>query len=51
MMDDFIEELPDEVLMKLTKQNLIRYINGEINVDVAEDGKISIVEIENSENN
>lgn len=51
MMDDFIEELPEEVLMKLTKQNLIRYINGEINVNVGEDGKISIIEVENNENN
>lgn len=51
MMGDFDEEeLPDEVLMKLTKPNLIRYINGEINVNVGEDGKISIIEVENNEN-
>lgn len=42
-------ELPTEVLNKLTKQNLIQYIQGEIDVVVEDGGKISIVEVK--ENN
>jgi ATP-dependent protease ClpP protease subunit len=46
MMED---DLPESILNKLTKKNLIDYINGKINVDVLEDGKFTIVEID--ENN
>jgi ATP-dependent protease ClpP protease subunit len=44
--DDFGEELPDEVLLKLTKKQLIDYMNGRIVVNVDDNGKISIVEVE-----
>jgi len=46
MMED---DLPDAILNKLTKKQLIDYINGKINVNVLEDGKFEIVEID--ENN
>lgn len=51
MFDTFGEELPDTVLMKLTKKQLIDYLNGRIEVAVDENGKISIVEVENTEDN
>lgn len=44
--DDFGEELPDEVLMKLTKAQLISYMKGESIVTVGEDGKIKIENVE-----
>lgn len=50
--DDFGEELDDETLMRLTKKQLIDYMNGRIVVNVDDNGKITteIVE-ENTENN
>ena len=51
MFPDFGEELDDKTLMKLTKPQLIDYMNGRIVVNVDDNGKISIVEVEeNTEN-
>ena len=46
MFPDFGEELPDEALMKLTKKQLIDYMNGRIVVNVEDNGKISIENVE-----
>lgn len=45
------DDLPESILKKLTKPQLIQYIQGEIDVHVEEDGKISIVEIQEDEIN
>lgn len=37
------EELPDEVLLKLTKAQLIQYMKGEVIVDVGDTGKITVL--------
>lgn len=39
-------ELPEEILKKLTKQQLIDYLTNKIDVVVDEDGKFEIVEVE-----
>lgn len=37
------EEVPDEVLLKLTKAQLIQYMKGEVIVDVSDTGKITVL--------
>jgi len=50
MMAEFEQDdLPEEVLKKLTKTQLIQYIQGEIDVVIEEDGSFTVVEIENDE--
>ena len=44
------DELPEAILKKLTKGQLIDYIQGNIIVDIAEDGEtFEIIEIEDEE--
>jgi len=52
MFPEFGEELDDKTLMKLTKPQLIDYMNGRIVVNIDDNGKISIENVEeNTENN
>lgn len=43
------EDLPEDILKKLTKPQLIGYIQGDIDVLIEEDGNFTIVEIEDNE--
>ena len=43
------EDLPEEVLKKLTKVQLISYIQGDIDVKVEEDGSFTIIEINDND--
>jgi len=43
------EDLPEEVLKKLTKAQLISYIQGDIDVKVEEDGSFTIIEINDND--
>lgn len=51
MMGELEDDLPDPILKKLTKQQLIAYIKAEIDVIVNEDGSFDIAQIEEDENN
>lgn len=51
MFEEFGEELPDDILMKLTKPEIISYMKGELIVTVGEDGKIKKEKAEDLENN
>lgn len=48
MFHDLGEELDDKTLMKLTKKELVSYINGELDVVVDENGKVTTKLIENN---
>lgn len=51
MFEEFGEDLPDDILMKLTKQELISYYKGDLIVTVGEDGKLQKEKAEDLENN